>query len=418
MNKIQISIVIGLIFFFQQSIVSQTKNDNQFLQKVGTIDSIYSKTLKEYRKFYVQLPGDYNSKKKYPVAYILDGEVFLPTVNDVQRYYSGGFTPEMILIGISNANNRTRDLTTSKIDKKYGMPFTEENGEAHNFNKFIGSELIPFVESKYPVTQFRTLIGHSYGGLFVMYTLLKTPYLFTNYLAIDPSLDWDNQKLLSDAQQIFSKSTYKGKSLFMSLNGQLHPQNPDINIDNVMQDTSESTSFPRANIAFSNMVKDHSKNGLAYKWIFYPNDIHGTIPFPSIMDGLIFNFKWYQMENTDKFNSPDTSKEELFKFVNYRAKKLETYFGYVVPPYPEDLFDALGHMSMDMGNLKKAKMFFEFAIKFYPNNAKPYNSMVDFYEKSNDYTNALKFAAKAFEINPDDYYAQRINNIKEKIKKG
>ncbi|MGG6230698.1 alpha/beta hydrolase-fold protein [Tenacibaculum sp. SDUM215027] len=417
MNKIQIASIIGLIFFLQQSIVSQSKNENKFLQKIGTIDSIYSKTLKEYRKFYVQLPGNYNPKKKYPVVYILDGGVFLPTVNDVQRYYSGGFTPEMILIGISNATNRTRDLTTSKIDKKYGMPFTEENGEAHNFNKFIGSELIPFVESKYPVTHFRTLIGHSYGGLFVMYTLLNTPDLFTNYLAIDPSLDWDNQKLLSDAQEIFSKKTYNGKSLFMSLNGQLHPQNPIINIENVMQDTSELTLFARANIAFSNMVKHHSKNGLAYKWNFYPNDLHGTIPFPSIMDGLIFNFKWYQMENTNKFNSTNTTKEELSKFVNYRAKKLESHFGYIVPPYPEDLFDALGHMSMDIGDLKKAKMFFEFAIKFYPNNATSYNSMVDFYERSNDYNNALKFATKAFEISDDEYYIQRIKNIKKRINK-
>ncbi|MGG8495389.1 alpha/beta hydrolase-fold protein [Tenacibaculum sp. TC6] len=415
MNKILISTIIGLTFLFLQSIKSQTKNKPQFLQKVGVIDSMYSNTLKEYRTFYVQLPESYHAKKKYPVAYILDGEVFLPTVNDVQRYYSGGFTPEMILVGISNASNRTRDLTTSKIDKKYGMPFTEKNGEAYNFNKFIGNELIPFIESKYPVTHFRTLIGHSYGGLFVIYTLLNTPELFTNYLAIDPSLDWDNQKLLSDAQQVFSEKNYQGKSLFMSLNGQLNPQNPNITIESVMQDTSEITLFSRANIAFSNMIKHHSKNGLTYAWKFYPNDIHGTIPFPSIMDGLLFNFKWYQMENTDKFNSPNTTKEELFNFVNYRAKKLETHFGYMVPPYPEDLFDALGHMSMDMGALDKAKMFFEFAIKFYPNNANNYMSLADFYEMNNDYKMALKFATKAFEISGDNSHAQKLKSIKEKI---
>ena len=106
------------------------------------------------------------------MAYILDGEVLLSTVNNVQSFYNGGFTPEMILVGISNANNRTRDLTPSKIKEKYGMPFNEENGEADNFSNFIETELIPFIENKYPVTSFRTLIGHSYGGLFVIYTMI------------------------------------------------------------------------------------------------------------------------------------------------------------------------------------------------------------------------------------------------------
>jgi len=46
------------------------------------------------------------SNKKYSVAIILDGEVFLPTVSDVQNYYSGGYTPEMVLVGISKGKKR------------------------------------------------------------------------------------------------------------------------------------------------------------------------------------------------------------------------------------------------------------------------------------------------------------------------
>ena len=89
-----------------------------------------------------------DSKQKYPVVYVLDGEVFLPTVYNVHRFYSGGFMPEMIIVGISNAKNRVRDLTTSKVTEMYGMPFKQENGEADNFRKFIEKELIPFIESK------------------------------------------------------------------------------------------------------------------------------------------------------------------------------------------------------------------------------------------------------------------------------
>ena len=190
-NGLKIVLTIGLIIFFQQFVNAQANQNHQFLQKTGVLDSLYSEILKESRKVYIQLPASYNPKKnqKYPVVFVLDGEMFLPTVSDVQNFYSGGFTPEMVLVGISNDKNRIRDLTTSTIITKYGMPFNDKNGEANNFSKFIEKELIPYIENKYPVTNFRTLIGHSYGGLFTIYTLINHSYLFANYLAIDPSLD-------------------------------------------------------------------------------------------------------------------------------------------------------------------------------------------------------------------------------------
>ncbi|SNR56615.1 alpha/beta hydrolase-fold protein [Lutibacter flavus] len=416
-NSIKIAFITALVIFFQQFANSQTNQNNQFLKKVGALDSLYSKTLKEYRTIYVQLPDNYNpiSDKKYPVVYILDGEVFLPTVNDVQNYYCGGFAPEMVLVGISNSNNRMRDLTTSKIILEYS---NEANGEASNFSRFIDTELIPFIENKYPVTNFRTLIGHSYGGLFTIYTLIHHPQLFSNYLAIDPSLDWDNQKLMNESREILSRQNYKGKALFMSLSGQLHMQNQQVTIENVMQDTSEYTLFARSNITFSNIVKQNKKNELAFEWKFYPRDLHGTIPFPSIMDGLIFDFEWYQWENTDKFNSPDTPKEELFKIVKYRELKLQNQFGYSVPPYPEEILNMSGYMNLDMQQPEKAKMFFELLIKYYPKSANAYDSMADYYERTNDYKNALKFVNKAYEINPNDYYKQRIEELKGKTNKG
>ncbi|MEQ3690875.1 MAG: alpha/beta hydrolase-fold protein [Flavobacterium sp.] len=415
-KKTPIILIALLSFLFQQYTFSQTNQKNQFLQKVGVLDSLYSKKLNEFRKIYVQLPDNYNPNKKdkYPVVFILDGEILLPTVANFQNYYSGGFTPEMVLIGISNDKNRMRDLTTSKVTEMYGMPFNQENGEADNFSKFIETELIPFVENKYPVTNFRTLIGHSYGGLFTLYSLIHQPQLFSNYVAIDPSLDWDNQKLLKESQKNLSNKNYQNKSLFISLNGQLNMQDPNITIDNVMQDTSNFTLFSRSNISFSDVVKQNSKNGLHYNWKFYPKDIHGTIVFPSIMDGLISVFEWYQMENTHKINSFDTSKKGLIEIIKYREEKLKTHFGYKVPPYPEELLNISGYMNMDMEQMEKAKMYFDFCIEFYPNSPNSYDSMADYYERNGDNSNALKFVTKAYEISKDNYYKERIEALKKK----
>ncbi len=340
--------------------------------------------------------------------------MFLPTVNEVQNYYSGGFTPEMVLVGISNEKNRLRDLTTSSITTKYGMPFNEKNGEADNFLKFIETELIPFIENKYPVTGYRTLIGHSYGGLFTIYTLIHQPELFDNYLAIDPSLDWDDQRLLKEAKETIATRDYENKALFMSLSGQLHMQNSQITIDNVMQDTTDYTLFSRSNIAFSNLVKQNAQNGLSFEWKFYPEDIHGTVPFPSIMDGLISLFEWYQMEYTDKINSFDTSKEELLSIITNREQKLKRHFGYSEPPYPEELLNMSGYMNLEMQQPEKAKMYFELAIEYYPESANAYDSMADYYEAQNDIPNALRLVQKASELSEDAYYKDRIQSLKQK----
>ena len=406
----------GLIIISQNLVEGQANQNLQFLNKVGILDSLYSEVLGESREIYIQFPANYSyeNSQKYPVVYILDGEVFLPTATNVLDFYSGGFMPEMVLVGISNTKNRTRDLTSSTIKTKYGRPFNEENGEADNFIEFIEAELIPYVENKYPVTSYRTLIGHSYGGLFAIYSLINHSHLFANCLAMDPGLDWDNQKLLDDAKEVLTAQDYRGKSLFMSLGGQLHMQNPEITINNVMKDSSDFTLFARSIITFSNLVKENEQNGLSFDWKFYPRELHGTISLPSIMDGLISLFEWFQMENTDSFNSPDTPKAELYSIIKYRETKLQSHFDYRVPPYPEDLLNILGYMSLDMQQAEKARMFFEFAIEYYPHSANAYDSMADYYETQKDISMALKFATKAYELSSREYHKNKMEGLKAK----
>lgn len=417
-NRIQILLILGWIMAGPYLIQAQTTRNTKPLQELGVLDSLYSESLKEFRRFYVQLPPSYepNSNKKYPVCYILDGEVLLPTVYNVQQFYSGGYMPEMVLIGIVNDHHRTKDLTTSKIKTNDGISLDENTGGAPDFIQFIEKELIPFIEKEYPVTAFRTLIGHSYGGLFTLYTLINHPELFSNYLAIDPSLDWDNQDLLAQAKEQFARQDYSNKSIFISLSGQLHMQDYSITIDNVLQDSSDFTLFARSNLQFSNFIKQNKGTELAYDWKFYPRDLHGTVPFPSIMDGLIFNFAWYQMEKTDRINSFDTPKEELMDLVRYRAKKLEDHFGYAEPPYPLDLLNILGYMNMDMEQYDKAKMYFDFAIEYYPNDHNVYDSMADYFDRTKDYANALKYVSKAYEMSGNNYYKERMETFQRKKK--
>ncbi len=206
-------ITFAVLAFVICNVMAQNSNRN-YLYKIGLKDSVYSEILQENRDFWVHLPdgGNLNPNLKYPVVYILDGAVQMEALTTVYNNYWGNYLPKMILVGISNQTNRTRDLTTSDI-KNPNM----ETGGAEKFTEFIEKELIPYVEEKYPVTNYRTLIGHSYAGLFTINMLINHPQLFANYIAIDPSLDWDNQKLLKEATEKLAALKLDGKSLFITL---------------------------------------------------------------------------------------------------------------------------------------------------------------------------------------------------------
>ncbi len=408
--------IITILFCLSATVLSQAKSP--FLRQIGIPDSIHSSVLDEHRRFYVQLPDGYrsNNEKNYPVIYVLDGEVLLPAVANVHNFYNGGFLPESVIIGVSNDRNRLRDLTVSEVTSMWGRPIERENGQADQFLEFIRTELIPYVESKYPVTKYRTLIGHSHGGSFTLNALLKDQNTFRNYLVIDPSVEWDDLSILKAFQKRATEISFEGKTLYLTMSGQLHMADPSITLENLMNDSTHFTQFSRAILRFKEEL-EKNPSGIVFEWKFYPMDLHGTIPLPSIMDGLISIFSWYQMENTYKINDSGTPKETLYAIVRHRENKLKEKFGYFEPPYPADLLTMSGYMNMDMQQFEKAKMYLDFAIEYYPRNANSYDSMADYYDRLNDLNTALIYVKKAFDLSGSNYHKQRMKILSERISK-
>ena len=410
--SIRTTLLIFLCLITLQTVHSQNEEITGY-----TTDSLHSEALNESKEFWVQLPENYNptSNEKYPVIYILDGFSLKNNLETVYNNYWGHYLPHMILVGISNKSNRTRDLTTSQIKMRRGNEFDQDTGGAENFTKFIESELIPHIDKTYPTTSYRTLIGHSYGGLFTINMLINHNNLFKNYIAIDPSLDWDNQKLLKQAKEKLVTESFKGKSLFVSLAAeQLHMMDESVTIENLMDNTSEFTLFPRSIIEFSNFAETHKESGLNFSWEIYPEDLHGTVPLPSIRDGLVFLFKWFQFKNPPKYNNPETPIEELVELLNEQEKIYKNNFGYSVPPMVEELFIGYGYMNMQMGAPKKAELFFQKAIAYYPKSANAYDSLAEFYESENNYSEALTYITKAYEISNSEFHKKRMDAIKSK----
>lgn len=375
-------------------------------------ESIASKTLNENRSFWVSLPENYDaaSNRTYPVIYLVDGHYQMETLKMVYDNYWGHYLPKMILVGISNRDNRTRDLTPTKLESRNGGPVTVDSGKSDQFALFIKQELIPHIDANYNTMNYRTLIGHSYGGLFTIYTMLNHPDLFKNYVAIDPSLDWGDQAILKALKTKNDVSFLNGKSLFISLAAeQLNMMDESVTIDNLMDDTSEFSLFARSIVSFTDYLKDADTGDFNLRYKVYPEDLHGTITLPTIRDGLVDQFSWFQFKSPQKYNNPETSLSEIKQLLQKQSEVYSAHIGYKVPPLIEELFVGYGFMYLQTGQPEKAEYFFHMAVKHYPKSIEGYEALIDFYESKEDFANAFKYAEMAFESTKlEDFKAKMI----------
>ncbi len=411
MNNQFISLAVAILLFVSIPTVAQEKTSDE----KHITASIQSEILNEERDFWIQLPETYNpkSEEKYPVVFLLDGFSLKQNLQTVYNNYWGHYIPHVILVGISNRTNRTRDLTPTKIESRRGGPMNDESGGSANFRKFIAEELIPHIDSNYKTTNYRTLIGHSYGGLFVIETLIEQPELFKNYIAADPSLDWDNQVLLTLATD--KNQNFTGRSLFISLAAeQLHMFDANVTVQNFREDTSEFTLFARSIADFTDLVEKSKDLNFGYK--IYPEELHGTVPLPTMIDGLQFTFNWFQFKEPQKYNNPETTVEELEKLLLNQEKIYTKNYGYTAAPMVEELIIAYGYMNMQMGSPQKAELFFRNGVKFYPKSANANDSYGEFLESQEKFKEALRYAEKAFEISGSEYHKERVATLKSKIK--
>ena len=151
--------------------------------------------------------GSLFKSQRYPVVYLLDGDAHFYSVagmiHQLSEVNGNTLFPEMIVVGIPNTD-RMRDLTPTHSPTGYTGDSTGvgSSGGGEIFMSFIEKELIPYIDSLYPTAPYKVFIGHSLGGLTVINALLHHTRLFNSYIAIDPSMWWQNQLLLKQSGNI------------------------------------------------------------------------------------------------------------------------------------------------------------------------------------------------------------------------
>ena len=120
-----------------------------------------------------------------------------------------------MLVGVQT-RTRLFDLTRPAEDPRYQSQFPEQGG-SEAFLAFLTRQVIPYVEAHYPVSDRRALIGESLAGLFVTDTFLHAPSSFTDYIAVSPSLWWDDQAAGKAAPALLAQHDDAERHLYLTM---------------------------------------------------------------------------------------------------------------------------------------------------------------------------------------------------------
>ncbi|MCG7600354.1 prolyl oligopeptidase family serine peptidase [Halomonas sp. McH1-25] len=248
----------------------------------------------------VSVPGTPAPKQGYAVLYVLDGNARLPLLHMArdtltrQGPYGGG--SPLLIVGIGYPDTERFDVSRRALD--YTPPTSgpagegREQGGAERFLAFIEQTLKPAMAERFPIDASReALMGHSYGGLFVMHVLHTAPQSFERYIAISPSLWWQHRQVLDAlTSQLDSSGDAPVRHVLIGV-GELE-QTP----------AAEEADTPRAQHKRTHAMVDNARRAaqvlqrLRPQWVtrfdVYPDEDHGNVMWPAAQEAIDFLKGW------------------------------------------------------------------------------------------------------------------------------
>ena len=253
---------------------------------LGERFTIGSEILKQVRPYFVYLPPSYNApdatSRRFPVLYLLDGGAHFNATTGVVHHLSSpnsgvGRIPETLIVAIPNMG-RTHNLTPTNVT--HG-PYSENSGGAADFLEFLRAELISKIDATYRTTAERTLVGHSLAGLFALNVFLERPEIFAHYIAIEPSLWWDDQLLVHRLAARGTRTLERPVTVFIA---QANSPASDY------QDPQLKRQHETAIRAFSKLLARQQNAYLRAGYEFFPDETHVSSPLMGIYRGLLFTY--------------------------------------------------------------------------------------------------------------------------------
>ncbi|MBN8469072.1 alpha/beta hydrolase [Corallococcus exiguus] len=221
--------------------------------------TLLSKELQEQRRINVYTPPGYDAAKgeHYPVLYMPDGgeqEDFPHLATAVDTAIRTGEMRPVILVGIENTERR-RDMT-GPTQVESDKEIAPRVGGSAAFRAFLRDELMPHVRREYRVTDETAIIGESAAGLFIMETFFLQPGMFGTFIALSPSIWWNNDEWVRRAEERLKASPDMKATLYLASAG-----------DDVPEQAARLAEALRAN----------APAGLTWKYEPRPDLLHANI---------------------------------------------------------------------------------------------------------------------------------------------
>lgn len=338
---------------------------------------VHSIVLNEDRTIWVRTPHGYDlGKDPLPVVYLTDGPGHINEIGStIDFLVDNGRMPPVIVVGIANTD-RTRDLTPTHADVKNADGTIEHiptSGGGDRFLDFIQTELMPEIDKRYRTAPYHIFAGHSLGGLMAIHILTSRPDMFQAYIAVSPSLWWDDQHTLHQAQQFFAAHTELNKRLFFSLGGE----------GKDMQDGFDQLR--------KTLIAKAPKD---FRWdsARYPDETHGSTVLRAHYAGLRMVFSDWPVPR-DSTGMPEGGLAGLEK--HYR--ELSERYGYQIK-VPENAVNGLGYRLMETKKFDEAIAVFQHNVELYPASANVYDSLGEGYENAGKLDLATQSFQKAIEL--------------------
>lgn len=332
-----------------------------------------SKIMAENRTLWIHLPPDYyTTTNTYPVLYLLDGDSHFDygaRTADFLAGYDRNRVPGMIVVGVVNID-RGRDFTPvygKKADGRIDSTKILTDTGAGRFLRYLGGEVVPYLDAHYRVQPYRILAAHSLGGLFALYTKEKQPLLFPGMILTSPVIS--DQELGNLRAFLTGDHPHNGKLFF------------GIGNENTIKVDALAAGLKRQAPAW-------------FEWSNkkYDDENHFTAPFKTLFDGLKFIYRdWF----IDFYGNESLSMQDISK----RFAKLSAEFGYVISP-SEDFLNSCGYYQMRLKHIDNAIGIFAENVKQHPNSFNAYDSLGEAYMNAGNKQMAIRNYKKSIELNP------------------
>ena len=231
---------------------------------------IYSESVKDSFEIYIDLPAGFSPDGTSSVVFYTDANLRIG--REVRAEIKSGRNrsklSNVIFVGIGHIGNylelRRRDFIPPVVkDSTVVVSDDRYFGHGDNFYRFMTNELIPYVNRNFPNNGRFTYIGHSLGGLFAFHCLMKPRTIFTNHIALSPSL-WINYNNFFVQEEAFSQSDHEefNTTLYHAC-GTLEWHNKILRGSRRMKDVLDKRKYPGLNYIYAEHVGKGHNNMVA-----------------------------------------------------------------------------------------------------------------------------------------------------------